>query len=133
MLKTLQRKIIGVIDKILIYHYLSAILITFSEMETWVFCPLCQDIFTGGYINRQDEFNRTLSRATWGSKIKYIRGYDLRDVRHTSESLERLRIMRKYTEFNDLFFELEKVLEESETRLFIPDILWDTGMKTVKD
>ncbi|XKT74756.1 MAG: hypothetical protein ACJKTH_01565 [Patescibacteria group bacterium UBA2163] len=111
-MRNFLRRFIGWIDKIIIYHYLSSILVKLSEIEIWIFSPLCQDIFTGGSADMQDDFNRGLSRAPWGLKIKYLRGENLDSVKHSDESLQRLDAVRQFNEFEVLFSMLEEVLEE---------------------
>ena len=56
-MKGLKRKFSGWIDKIIIYHYMSAILIKFSEIETCILSAFCQNIFTGGNNDLQNSFN----------------------------------------------------------------------------
>jgi hypothetical protein len=108
-MKRFQRNLLGWIDKIIIYHYMSAILIKFSEIETWALSPFCQDIFTGGNSSLQNDFNMALEHLTMGQKISYLKGGT---NTHSPESLERLEVFKSHDEFEIILKIFEKIKEE---------------------
>lgn len=107
-MKKLKRKLIGWIDKIIIYHYMSAILIKLSEIETWVLSSLCQVIFTGGNADLQNDFNQRIETLPMGSKILYLKG-EANDDLYTDESLGRIELAREHEEYENILKLLDEV------------------------